>query len=250
MGAQILLRFVDWEAQLNSKGQLPGYVPIRIHKAGIETKGHMIDLKGLKTLEHICCLRHSIVLDFKPQVIDLTELITASTEGRNWFDSLQAQWGKYEGAIPMTFSLEFPDFNPLRYTQYPPDSIERMTDHTHYWQPPRGILRRLPKGTYLCKILPPMKWPSGKWLPNVYYKRKVVRADNEEEEYSICDAQENFGRPPGVLLGKLSESDIEEKTIPFEGGFPRVHYLELVYSVALRNAHKDCAHGIQVFLSE
>lgn len=249
MPDQLEIRLLKNQSYPDKTGELPGYKPALIKMEGKTRVCHVIKPDEFDKLDSILYLMHTFQINLEQQDLDLTELIVSNPDGKKWLESLQAQWGNYEtGPIPMNFSLKFLDFKPIKYKQWPEDSMKRITK-SMFWRPPQGILHELPEETFFLDIIPPMKWSNGKWIPNLYYKRKVIRPSGEVEEYSISDVTDDLSGKAGVLLGDIHESNLKID-FEFEGGFPRKHYLELCYPVALRRAHKESAHILQVFLKE
>ena len=250
MTKKLILNFLErdffMDYSRDTRGSIKGYNPAII-KRGQDIKfGRVIDTKELAKSEFIDVLVYQTELELAEQEFDLSELLKKDKDGAKWLDSFNSYIETiYHETIPTDFSIENTPFIPLEYTKFPNDYFDRAKEG--YYSAPRGTINFVPEGIYYMRILPPMKFENGKWLPGLYYNRKVIRPDGIIEGYSIKEKSTERGGA-GVFLGESEKNDIETCD-EFEGGFPLIHFFELVYPAPLRMAKELKPLTIQVHLS-
>ena|GEM_PF-4014100 len=261
---KLKLKFLEREFfKYPATGTVRGYKPALIHKEGkkinnpagliklinegkIET-GRVIDPKELEKAEFLDFVLFETELDFAEQKTDLAPLLNSDEYGAEWLNKFKVFCRRYLGEeIPATFSVEMIDFEPLEFMKFPNDFFERG----RFYRPPKGIIESLPSRMGYARIVPPVKFRDDKWIPQVYYKRLAMRPDKIVEGVSTHELPDDFKLSRGVLLGRLTEKDIAQKTGEFEDGFPLDLFLRTDYPVSIRDVNEYNPLSISVYYCE
>jgi hypothetical protein len=246
---KILVRFLERQFFLDPMtGTVSGYEPAVITTEEGKRIGHVIDVEKLSKAQYLDFLSFETQLDLVEQKTDLSEILEKDENGAKWLESFKRYFKEtFDANIPMILLVKSLPFTPLEYEKFPNDYSKRGRDY----RVPRGILDSLSNAVKYVRILPPMKFENDKYIPNIYYNRKVIRSDGIIEDYFINEVGDRSGiSAKGVLLGYLKESDIKKTEGDFEGGFPFGHFLSLTYSVSLRQAHKYNPLTISIHLAQ
>jgi len=246
---KILVRFLERQFFLdNLTGTVSGYEPAIIATEKGKRIGHVIDVEKLSKAQYLNFRCFEAQLDLVEQETDLSEILKKDENGAKWLDSFKIYFKEtFNANVPMNLLVEAMPFKPLVYEKFPNDYFKRGRDY----RVPHGIVDSLPDTAKYVGILPPVKLENGQSIPNIYYKRKVIRYDGIIEDYFIDEVGDTSWRSAkGVLLGYLKESDIKKTEGDFEGGFPFEHFLSLTYPVSLSQAHKYNPLTIRVYLAQ
>jgi len=233
---KLKISFLETETlSLNrSKDGIKGYEPAIIKTEKGTFKGKVIDVNRLKQAKQTHHELYSTVLDLKPLEFDLSLLLEADEKGKIWLDKFNKYfYDNFKEHIPTDISIKELAF-PVggEYTLYPND-IE-LIGKINY-RCPKGKIKLLSDKMVYYNILPPMKFKNEKWIPNIYYNRKVDDIEGFFRSYSLHEPAERYLNARGVLLGTLKLDDIENKVGDFRKSFPMPHFLEIAYPVSLRD---------------
>jgi len=247
--AKLKLKFTEREFFSDKNtGTIPGYENAAMLVNGEVQLGKVVKLDKLEKAEFIDTVMFETELDYKVQTVDLAQILNKDEAGKKWLNGLRTYYKEcYDEDISTDFTVEMLDFTPLSFVKFPNDYFKRDRNY----RVPEGYIEKLPKNCIYSKIVPPMKYKTGEWIPNIVYDRKAIRKDGVVEGISYSEkGDKSMLLARGVLIGTVEENDISEKRGEFEGGFPLESYLSLVHRVSLRNAHKYNPRQINVYRTE
>jgi hypothetical protein len=244
--AKLKLKFTEREFFRDEKtGTVPGYERAAMVQEGKLVLGRVINLDKLEKAECIDTVMFETELDFKAQAVDIAQILKKDEGGKKWLNGLRVYYKEnYEEDVSTDFVVELQDFTPLELVKFPTDYFKRDRNY----RPPEGFIEKMPKNCIYAKIIPPVKFKTGEWIPGVVYERKAIRKDGVVEDISYSEKYDKSGLlARGVLIGKLDENEVSEKRGDFEWGFPLETYLSVVHRVSLRTAHKYNPRHIEVY---
>jgi len=207
----------------NTGMTIKGYELARITLGKEERIGRVIDVKKMNESNYSDTVLFQTIIPLENSEVDMTSFLQKNEGGIKWLENHKRYFlDTFNKKVPMNLSIKSADFPAESvYTLYSKNINDRNC--------PRGVIGFLPKRLIYSKILPPMKFDDRKWIPNIYYSRKVK--DEIFNSYSIQILDDFIG---GVLLGELNQEDIKKIEGNFDNCFPLHHFLEVSYPVALR----------------
>lgn len=213
-----------------------GYEPAIIMDHGVLKRGHIIDTERLATAESIDTKLAEMEVSVNQHPTDLTEHLEATEGGKKWLGAhRRLHYDEYNCTVPITITAEPLEIKPMRCTIFPPDYFERV-ERNRYYQPPQATIEKLAQEAVYARVLPPLKFATGKWIQGFAYKRLVRLANNEHWEYALEDAtSREFTPMPGIILGEINETGVTNKSEEFKGVLSANGFLEVVYLVSIRD---------------
>lgn len=234
--SKIKISFLETEIlSLNRSGDgIKGYEPAIIETEKGIFKGRVIDTDRLKKAKQVHHEFYSTNIDLKDVSFDLSLLLETTEKGQSWFDNFKRYFYDYfKEEIPMNLSIKKLDFPfGANYTLYP-DDVDLIGKLSY--ECPKGKIISLSDGIVYHNLLPPMKFNNGKFIPNIYYNRKVDDIEGFFNSYSIQDPTRKYYSVEGCLLGNLKLNNLEINKGDFRNSFPMPHFLEVVYPITIRD---------------
>jgi len=218
-----------------------GYELAMINTDGETRVGRVVDTKRMRDAFFIDTCLFQIILPLIDSEVDLSLLLKDNENGLKWLEAHKKyHFDTYKKEVPMIFSVKSAKMSlRTEYVLFLENYCKKVSED-RYYKTPRGIIKALPNNAFYFDITPPMKFQDGKFIPNLYYNRKVRDRKGIFDEYSLHnldgDEREKFLNLRGSILGKLNNRDIENKEGNFEDCFPIEHFLDVCYPVSLRQA--------------
>jgi len=228
-----------------------GYEPALIEVGGKVKLGRVIDPDRMGQSEDIDTELFNTTLPLTGDLtINLVELLGNNEQGKEWLDKLKKHSLYYSGEeIPTTLSINCPQIPPrITYALYPEDFFKKGP----YYTCPRGFLTKLPETTAYLVVTPPMVIKDGKRQIKINFHRKVISQDHA---FNGCEIRDSADKNPykvlqGDIFGTLNERDLTDKVGDWKSCFPLRHYLDIGYSVGLREVRQLNPLTIRIRLAE
>lgn len=228
MGIEINVRFFEHILPVGpDTNRIQGYKPAGFVIDDQVRIGHVLDLEELKKTKNLPYLYTELQLDVNQDSVDISPLLKATVEGKEWLDTLQE---RYANQVSTEILFKELPFTPVEYSKYPNDYFERVRENPRY-KIPKAKIDRSPKGTKYARVVPLMRLKSGEWIRSLFYNRKVKDPKGKVESYSISEEGIRYGNAAGILLGNMGKEDLKKPEGDFEADFPLEHFIEIVFPV-------------------